>query len=45
MKEDGELVEKAQSIATAFNNLTPENSSRFFKVVEKNYKLYGPFEP
>ena len=37
--------EDAQVIATAFNNLTPENSSRFFKVVEKNYKLYGPFEP
>lgn len=40
-----DIKDKAQSIATAFNNLTPENSSRFFKVVEKNYKLSGPFEP
>ena len=40
-----DIKDKAQSIATAFNNLTPENSPRFFKVVEKNYKLSGPFEP
>lgn len=40
-----DIKDKAESIANAFNNLTPENARRFFKVVEKNYKLSGKFEP
>lgn len=38
--------EKAESIAEAFNNIYPgPTASRWYKVVEKNYKLSGPFEP
>lgn len=36
----------AEGVATAFNAIdSSKNSSRYYKVVEKNYKLLGPFEP
>lgn len=37
--------EDAQVIANAFNQIGYKGSNRFFKEVEKNYKLSGPFEP
>lgn len=38
--------EKAESVANTLNQLDPNtNSPRFYKVVEKNYKLSGGFEP
>lgn len=37
--------EDAQVIANAFNQINYTGSDRYYLVVEKNYKLSGPFEP
>ncbi len=37
--------EEAQVIANAFNQIRYNGNNRFFKEVEKNYKLTGSFEP
>lgn len=37
--------EDAQVIANAFNQIKYKGSNRYFMEVEKNRKLFGPFEP
>lgn len=37
--------EQAEAFASLLNSVTPENSPRFYKVVENDYVLQPGFEP